>query len=51
MVMNTILKPEQNHCWTDIQVSTSTSIRADLDMWYLALLYYFIVINISSDYN
>ena len=51
MVMNTILKPEQNHCWTDIQVSTSTSIRADLDMWYLAFFYYFIVINISSDYN
>ena len=34
MVMNTILKPEQNHCWTGIKVSTS--IRADLDMWYLA---------------
>lgn len=23
MVMNTILKPEQNHCWTDIQVPVS----------------------------
>ena len=23
MVMNTILKPEQNHCWTDIKVPVS----------------------------